>query len=65
MLVLARKLNEGFFIGDSEVVVIRVSGGTVKLGIIAPKDVHIRRSELPVIASIGNGDQQSDSAPVG
>ncbi len=47
MLVLARKLNESIVIGDNIIVkVISVDKGIVKLGIDAPKDVSIVRSEL-------------------
>ncbi len=48
MLVLSRKPNERIVIGDNIVVqIVRVSGGTVRLGIEAPAAVPIRRDELP------------------
>ena len=47
MLVLARKSNESFMIGDSiEVVVLDVKGDIVKLGISAPPNVSIYRKEI-------------------
>jgi carbon storage regulator CsrA len=47
MLVLARKLDESILIGDTIVVkVVAIENGNVKLGIEAPKDVSIMRSEL-------------------
>ena len=47
MLVLTRKLNERIRIGeDIEIVVLGLWNGRVSLGIAAPKDVHIVRSEL-------------------
>jgi len=47
MLVLSRKENERLVIGDNIVVqIVRVSGGTVRLGIEAPAEVPIRREEL-------------------
>lgn len=47
MLVLTRKLNQSIRIGDSITInVVRVRGNTVQLGIQAPKDVHVLRSEL-------------------
>lgn len=47
MLVLARKLNEAIVVGDDITVrVISIEKGVVKLGIEAPKDVSIVRSEL-------------------
>jgi carbon storage regulator len=47
MLVLARKLDESIVIGEDIVVkVVSVESGVVKLGIEAPKDISIMRSEL-------------------
>ena len=47
MLVLSRKQNERLIIdGNIVVSIVRVSGGTVRLGIEAPRDVSIRREEL-------------------
>lgn len=48
MLVLSRKIGEVICIGDEiEVVVLSVKGGRVKLGFAGPRDVTIRRGELP------------------
>jgi len=47
MLVLTRRLNESFYIGkDVKVTVVSIGGGQVKIGIEAPKEVSIVRSEL-------------------
>ncbi len=47
MLVVSRKANESFVIGDNIVVtVLKIVGGKVSLGIEAPRDVDVRRSEL-------------------
>ena len=47
MLILSRKAGEKIVIGDSiEVVVKRISGQRVTLGIAAPPNVHIVRGEL-------------------
>jgi len=47
MLVLARKLDESIVLGDDITIkVISVDKGVVKLGIDAPKDISIIRSEL-------------------
>ena len=47
MLVLSRKETERIFIGDDIVLtVLRVKGGTVRIGIEAPSDVKILRAEL-------------------
>jgi carbon storage regulator len=47
MLVLSRKLTESIHIGDSVVVtVLEIRGNKVRLGIDAPKEIHVLRSEL-------------------
>ncbi len=47
MLILRRKVGEKIVIGNGITVVVnRVSGGRVTLGIDAPPDVHIVRGEL-------------------
>ncbi|MBI41330.1 MAG: carbon storage regulator [Leptospiraceae bacterium] len=47
MLVLARKINESIMIGDDiEIVVVDIKGDQVKLGIRAPKNVSIHRTEI-------------------
>jgi carbon storage regulator CsrA len=47
MLVLTRKHNETLHIGNDVVItIVRVRGDSVRIGIQAPKDVHIMRSEL-------------------
>ena len=47
MLVLSRKRNESVVINDQIVVtVIEVRGDKVRLGIQAPRDVPIHRSEV-------------------
>lgn len=47
MLVLSRKVGEQIIIAnDIRVTVVEVKGGKVKIGIEAPDDVAIFRSEL-------------------
>lgn len=47
MLILARKLNESIMVGDDvEVVVIEIKGDQVKLGIRAPRNVAVHRTEI-------------------
>ena len=56
MLVLSRKRNESVVINDQIVVtVIEVKGDKVRLGIQAPRDVPIHRSE--VMAAIQRAQQ--------
>ena len=47
MLVLSRKRGEAIQIGDIRVVVNWIKGDKVSLGISAPKEINVRRSELP------------------
>ena len=47
MLVLSRKLNEKIRLGDDiEITIVAISGDTVRLGINAPRDLKILRSEI-------------------
>ncbi len=47
MLVISRKSDESFFIGDDiEVVVLDITNNKIKIGINAPGDVKIVRKEL-------------------
>jgi carbon storage regulator len=47
MLVLSRKIDENIVIGDNiKVYVVDIKGSVVKIGIEAPKNVPIHRSEV-------------------
>jgi carbon storage regulator len=47
MLVLSRKQTESVFINDNVVVtVLRIRGNQVQLGIDAPKEMPVHRSEV-------------------
>ena len=47
MLVLSRKKGESIHIGnDIEIKVIAVEGDQIKLGIVAPKNISVHRSEI-------------------
>jgi carbon storage regulator CsrA len=48
MLILKRNVGESFYIGADIMVMVTMvdMNGTVKLGIVAPNDVKILRSEL-------------------
>jgi carbon storage regulator len=47
MLVLSRRDGEQILVGDNVVIkVLAISHGRVRVGIEAPRDVQVRRSEL-------------------
>jgi carbon storage regulator len=47
MLVLSRKEKERLIIGNNIVItIVRVAGGSVRVGIEAPADVQIQREEI-------------------
>lgn len=47
MLVLTRRFGESIMIGDDiEVKILKITGNSIKIGIAAPKDVSVLRSEL-------------------
>jgi carbon storage regulator len=71
MLVLSRKLGEKLVIGDNiSVVISRVAGNRVTLGIEAPPDIRIVRGELrskfevevPLARASGAFEVESDTA---
>jgi carbon storage regulator len=63
MLVLSRKINERVIIGENvEVEILEIRGNVVRIGIKAPREVHVVRQEL-CIPSKSNGLREP-SAPV-
>ncbi len=47
MLVLSRKLNQSIMIGDEvRIVIVSVDRDQVKLGIEAPREITVHRSEV-------------------
>ena len=67
MLVLSRKPMERIHIGDSVVVtLLEVRGNKARIGIDAPKDIHVLRGELQeqVSDASGNGSHAT-VAPAG
>ncbi|MCL4431056.1 MAG: carbon storage regulator CsrA [Epsilonproteobacteria bacterium] len=65
MLILSRKLDESILIGDSITLkVISIDKGSVKLGIEAPSNIRVLRSELINAVKDSNqaaSTQQDDS----
>ena len=60
MLVLSRKKDEKFVIGDTiKLMVIEIRGDKVRLGIEAPRDVSVHREEVyDAIQKETESDQQ-------
>ena len=55
MLVLSRRVNERLVIdGNIVVTIVRVAGGSVRVGIEAPPEVSVRREELPRLPAYAN-----------
>lgn len=47
MLVLARRINQSIMIGDDiEIVIVDIKGDQVKIGVQAPKNVSVHRTEV-------------------
>ncbi len=47
MLVLTRKKNQGIMLGDNiSITILEIREDTIKIGIEAPRDISILRSEL-------------------
>lgn len=64
MLVLSRRANEKILIGDAIVVsVVRVEGNQVRLGISAPREVPVLRSEIAPIDPNGRPRTWIDPNP--
>ncbi|HEX4837422.1 MAG TPA: carbon storage regulator CsrA [Solirubrobacteraceae bacterium] len=62
MLVLTRKPNQSIMIGDDiEVSVLSVAGDKVRIGIHAPQDIPVFRTEIYVEIQ-REGDERSPSS---
>lgn len=60
MLVLSRKESEKIMLGDSIVLtIVRISGDRVRLGIEAPSDLLILRTELEPEKKVVGADPQA------
>ncbi|HIF31262.1 MAG: carbon storage regulator [Pirellulaceae bacterium] len=66
MLVLSRKTGEKIVIDNRITIVVnRISGNRVTLGIEAPSSVHILRGELEAIVSEFRDDEsKGDDGPI-
>ena len=59
MLVLSRKAGERIWIGDDiSVTVVRISGGGVRIGIEAPKELPVVREELKLAMDQNDAAEQ-------
>ncbi len=65
MLVLTRKTDQSIMIGDDiEVSVLSVSGEKVRLGIEAPRDVAVFRTEVyEAIDEVGKPAASAEAGP--
>lgn len=62
MLVLSRKKNESIVVQDSIVItVVEIRGDKVRLGIEAPKEIPIHRSEVYAAIQTAQQPDQSES----
>ena len=62
MLVLSRKLNQSIMVGENvRIVIVAVDRDQVKLGIEAPRDIAVHRSE--VFEEIQRSNRAAAGAP--
>jgi carbon storage regulator len=64
MLVLSRKVNQSIMVGDNvRVVVVAVDRDQVKLGIEAPREIAVHRSEIYEEIQRSNRSAAASAAP--
>lgn len=64
MLVLSRKVNQSIMVGDNvRVVVVAVDRDQVKLGIEAPREIAVHRSEIYEEIQRSNRSAAASGAP--
>lgn len=65
MLVLSRKVGERIQIGDNITIVVnRIAGNRVTIGVEAPAEMRIVRSELEAALNAESADEASDKVMV-
>ena len=66
MLVLSRKLNEEICVGEEvSIKILSVTGGRVRLGIVAPSSVKLWRAELELRSDLSDEvTSEQDLQPV-
>ncbi len=63
MLVLSRKAGERIWIGDDiSVTVVRISGGGVRIGIEAPREMPVVREELKLKMDLEDSSEFDDQS---
>jgi len=63
MLVLSRKISETIHIGpDIAITVVRIGPNSVRIGVTAPKNVHVVRGELVEIDANQVGSTLADKS---
>jgi carbon storage regulator len=63
MLVLTRKSQEKIQIGDNiTITILRVKGQAVRVGIDAPRDVRVLRTELPTDEGTAHEDRPAPAS---
>ncbi|MBQ4488176.1 MAG: carbon storage regulator CsrA [Ruminobacter sp.] len=63
MLILTRRLGESITIGDNvKLTVLSIKGSQVRIGVEAPKEVCIQRSELSMDKEQKSKDSSSDNS---
>lgn len=61
MLVLTRRKGESIIISENiEIRILGVDGDTVKIGVVAPKDIEIFRKEVYLAIKESNQEASSD-----
>lgn len=58
MLVIVRKQGEIVHVGSAAIKIAKIEGSRVKLAIDAPREVLVRRDELPLLGTTADLDQR-------